>query len=102
MQTLAEHPEVVDQHEVVHHQMERNAPGLQEKAKEFNGFDGRWQGYGAYWILGYLIGLLDNQAIPEYPGDAGAGERAKEMHVYPDPGATQGSVGYSISISIVR
>lgn len=29
MQTLAEHPEVVDQHEVVHHQMQSDAPGLQ-------------------------------------------------------------------------
>lgn len=52
-----------------------------------------WSAYGAYGILGYLIGLLDDQSIPEYPGDAGAREWAKEMHVYPDPGAAQGSVG---------
>lgn len=28
MKTLTEHPEIVDQHEVMYDQMQRNAPGL--------------------------------------------------------------------------
>lgn len=28
MQTLAEHPKVVDKHKIMHHQVECNAPGL--------------------------------------------------------------------------
>lgn len=39
-----------------------------------------------------MLGLLHNQAIPEYPGDAGERQRGEQMHVNAYASAAQGSV----------
>lgn len=72
MQTLTEHPEIVDQHEVMHDQMQRNAPGL--STMQIDNLYTMYIAFGIYNLLDLPNYRQYSRTAPQ-PGDTRVSRR---------------------------